>query len=372
MAPSPTVQSREVARRSDDRVAADARRTLEDRAGQQHGLRTDGDVDVDVRVARVDDAHPRTHQLVDVASTQHGGGRSELHPVVHAGDLGGGSGDRAGTRAGAGERRDDVGEVALALRVVAAERCDERLHDRTVEHVHACVDLGDPTLRRVGVTVLDDADDRPVRVTQDTPVTVRLVEHGREHPQWQLHIEGEQRRERLRSQQRRVAGEHEHAGDVIRERLQRDVERVTGPALLRLDDGGDGSLHPCVPRGDLGLDVRAVGRHDDEHTFETQRRERTQDVPEQRASGGRMEDLRGRRAEAGPPARCEYDGGRARMVGELLGHRGLLRTDGSGWVSAWLADWMGVAGWGAGVRTLDSDSKGRRVADYTTPHRGHG
>jgi hypothetical protein len=105
---------------------------------------------------------PRPHQALEVPAAQDGGLR-ELHAVVHPATSAAGAWTAWAPAPPARELRDDVGEVALTLRVVAAERGDERLDRRAVEHVHAGVDLADAPLLGVRVAVLDDPDDRAVR-----------------------------------------------------------------------------------------------------------------------------------------------------------------------------------------------------------------
>ena len=135
--------------------------------------------------ARVDDRHPGEHVPLVDAPLRDGVRVGEVDPVVHAvrevGVL-----DLVGRDEPAclAHRRQDVGQVQLALGVVgvqAPERVDQR---GRVERVDAGVDLADLELlrRRVARGLgLGDAQHGAVRVADHAPVGARLVELHRGH-----------------------------------------------------------------------------------------------------------------------------------------------------------------------------------------------
>ncbi len=218
--------------------------------------------------------------------------RGQLDAVVDAGGLVGGHGDRGDRRALVDQDRDDVGQVLFALRVVARERTDRAAQLLVVEGIDAGGDLGHGELVRCRVLVLDHPRHRTVRGTDDPAVPGRVVDDAGQHRRGPGAVLVHQRLQRVRRQQRGVAGHHDDR--AVRgggNRLEREPNGVTGAVLLGLQDG-DG----------LGRDLRevvadlvgAVADHDD-GVGRVQWRGGGEHMPEHRASGEAVQHLGQRR-----------------------------------------------------------------------------
>ena len=109
----------------------------------------------------------------------------EVDAVVHAErEVGIGERERLDEPAVAAQERQDVGQVELALRVVAPEPLERAQQRAAVEQVQAGVDLADRELllgRVAGGLRLDHALDAPLGVADDAPVAGRVLElHARD------------------------------------------------------------------------------------------------------------------------------------------------------------------------------------------------
>jgi hypothetical protein len=158
--------------------------------------------------------------------------------------------------------------------------------------------------------------------------------------------------ERLRGEQRRVAGQHENVvfGVEVFERAggERDAHRITGAALHALLDELDRHFGRELFLERLRDALGAVpDDHDD--ALERQRRERVDHVQHHRAAAQRVQHLRGAGAHARALTSGEYHCGER----SILAHGRLLNRLRSG----------------ARVRTSTRDSKGPGAACYTTPDR---
>ena len=132
--------------------------------------------------------------------------------------------------------RHDVREVQLALRVVRAELGKKREENLRADRVQPRVDLGDGALAGGRVTLLDDAGDLPLRITKDSAIALRLLkEHGHQRDVGILApMGGEQRLERLATDERHVAVEDQHVAAEADEGVGRAGDGMPGPTLLRL------------------------------------------------------------------------------------------------------------------------------------------
>ena len=135
--------------RADDGAGADLGRAAQAGARLDAGVGGDLDAGVDPGRGGVDDGDAGDHVGLEDAAAGHGLDRGELRPVVDAhrhGDVVGGMGGDG--VAGLAQRREDVGQVVLALGVVVGEAGQGLGQGAGVEGVGAGVDLADRELRR--------------------------------------------------------------------------------------------------------------------------------------------------------------------------------------------------------------------------------
>ncbi|OIQ86786.1 hypothetical protein GALL_313750 [mine drainage metagenome] len=221
-------------------------------------------------------------------------------------------------------QRDDVGQVILALRVVAAQRADPAAQRGARRGDDAGVDFGDRTLGGGRVLVLDDALHAPGGVAHDAAVAGGVVELDAEQPQRAGAGGVEQRLQRRRAHQRHVAVQHQHHRVVV-ERVGRLQHRVAGAELrLLLAERRAGG-------GKRGADLLGAVADDDDAALRVELRGGIQHVREQRAPGQRLQHLGPRRLHAGALAGREHDDVQRRLglkrVG--IGHPCIL-----GWAPA--------------------------------------
>ena len=163
MAPSPTTVSTRWTSGPISAWLADHARPLQDHPGQQHHVRLQRHVHVDVGPLRVPHGHAPTHPpLVDPVA-QLGLGHGQLGPVVDPGHLHGVlDHHRAHLVAGLVEHPDHVGQVVLPLGVGRAEPPQRRGQHAPPEAVDRGVDLAHLELLVGGVAVLDHPGHRVV------------------------------------------------------------------------------------------------------------------------------------------------------------------------------------------------------------------
>ena len=197
-------------------------------------------------------------RLVEDAGAQHGLGVGQLAAVVDAQGLAGvGEEHRLDV---ATEQREHVGQVVLALGVVVADAGQRRPEAGAVEHVHAGPHLGRRHRARWEVALLDRAHHAAgLGVAVDPAQAARVLRHR-----------GQQRRrgtaaavvvdeaaERLRPDQRDVAGEDQHLAAVAQV-LGHRAKRIAGAARLRLLDAlGAVPRQPRRRRRDRGRRPRS-------------------------------------------------------------------------------------------------------------------
>ena len=217
---------------------------------QEEGLREKLNIGRDLHVGadphrgRIPHGDARRHVLLVDARLQGARRRGQLDTRVHAEALGDvACGKRKHVAPGAAANLEHVGQVELALRVVAShllERLEKRLR---VEAVEAGVAFGDGGLGGVRILLLDDTLDAPFAVADDAPVAERVVElHGEHHDRRVragAHV-GELANG-IGRDERAVARQHEQRAVEAGKRILAGEHRV-GRAALRLlhDDLGVG------------------------------------------------------------------------------------------------------------------------------------
>ena len=134
--------------------------------------------------------------------------------------------------------RHHVGQVQLALRVIAPHLVQRRDQRRALERIDAGADLADPQLelgRVAGRLGLDDALDRAVRRPHHPPVPARVLEHrrGERRRRPRAGVRLGQPSQRLGRDQRVIGVQHDDRVsriDVPRRRL----DRIGRPTRLLL------------------------------------------------------------------------------------------------------------------------------------------
>jgi hypothetical protein len=217
-----------------------SRRAAQQGVGLEDGVGLERDVDVDPGRLGVANRHPFAHPTLDRAPVELAMQRRELDAVIDALGLPRVV-DRQPTnrRAVGAGYADDVGEIALALRVAVGEPGQCRAQRGRVESVDAGVDLADLQLHLVGVLLLDHRSDGAARVAHDAPVPGGHVEVGGEDRDGVAGalVLGNQGSKRVSGEQRGVAvGHHEGPGEPGQV-AQSALHRVTRAALLVLHDG---------------------------------------------------------------------------------------------------------------------------------------
>jgi hypothetical protein len=185
---------------------------------------------------------------------------------------------RVGQRVGAdglafgAQHRQHAGEIALALRVVAAEAVERGQERAAVEDVEAGVDLSDGELlgRRVARGLgLHHAVDGAVGGADHAPVAARVVElhRGDRRGGARIGVGGNGGGDRLAGDERHVAVDHDHR------RVGVDLRRRGG-------DGVAGAERSLLDRrlGPLGqvLGEQPLGVVDDDHALRAGRARREQ------------------------------------------------------------------------------------------------
>src|SRR5690606_36933556 len=140
-------------------------------AGVDHGVGGEGDVDVDPGGLRVDDGDPGAHVALQDAAVEDPARVGELNAVVDPLDLEVVARDEgAHLVAVLAQDGQYVGEVLLALSVVAGDALDRVGEEGAVEGVDAGVHLVDGPLLRGSVALFDDAEHGAVGVADDAAV----------------------------------------------------------------------------------------------------------------------------------------------------------------------------------------------------------
>ena len=245
-------------------------------------------------------AQPVLHQCL---------GRGEIGAGVDAGQILDRQFDHAAAQPAAARDPDDVGQVELALGVVAVERRQEIRGGARGERHDAAIDQADGALFRGRVGRLDDAFERTVSGQHEPSVGagIRRPQAGNHHRGRCPPPLAQQPGQGRGGQQRGVAEQHQQILDIALwrqpagQRGEPGADRVAGAerrvlhdALCRLDQPGD-RLHPRPDHGDCR------GRR--------QRAERRQQMADHRPAGERMHDFGDRGFHSRAAAGGEDDGG---------------------------------------------------------------
>ena len=200
--------------RTDPGAPADLGGAVEARERRDHGVLADRHVHVDHGRGRVDDRDAGEHVALVDPALRHRPDRRQSHPVVDAEF--GGVADLVGEDAPLVRSHDlqHVGQVQLALGVVASHLIERRDQRRALERKDPRADLADPQLHLGGVAGrlgLDDALDRPVRRPHDPSVPARIIEHrgSERRSRARLGMRLRQPGERVRRDQRVIAVQHD-------------------------------------------------------------------------------------------------------------------------------------------------------------------
>ncbi len=126
---------------------------------------------------------------------------------------------------------EDVGQVVLALHVVAGQLRQPATQRGRLGGDDAGVDGVDVALLIVGVLVLDDGADLAGGIAQHPAVAARIVGLGDQHGQAAGRMQ--QPQQGLRTDQRHVAVQHQHGGRIGNV-LHRLLDRVAGAKALGL------------------------------------------------------------------------------------------------------------------------------------------
>ena len=136
------------------------------------------------------------------------------------------------------ENRQGVGQVVLALIVVRAQFFQRRQQRLDPVAVDAGVDFPDGAFRLAGVAMLADGGQIARFVPEDAPVAAGIVQYGAEHRRrgFLAPVQRQQVFERLRTDERHVAREHEHVARQFYELRPGHLNRVPRAVLRFLDD----------------------------------------------------------------------------------------------------------------------------------------
>jgi hypothetical protein len=307
-------------------------------ARQQTDVRFEHDGRVDVGAGRVDHRDPVEHPATVDAAPQHLFRVGKLQAVVHAERdrrVVGRNRDHLVPRRA--QHFDRVGQVVLTLRVLRAQAPQRGREQVAPEAVDRRVDLRDLALLDVSIGVLDDARDPIVFVADHAAVTSRVGHVGGQHGCRRLlqPVLRSEQCDRLRAQQRMVAGEHEDVVlriEIIEDaRGERDAHRIAGAALHALLD----ELHRYLgdelflERADDTLGAVADDDHD---PFEPRELgERVDDVEHHRAPAQLVQDLRCSGSDA-----CAFAGGKHDGGERAVGHRWLSASRSASGCGRWL------------------------------------
>ena len=199
---------------------------------------SDRDGDVDPGCGRVNDGDAGPHPVLEDPVVERPPCRRELNAVVDALDLRNVGGQHRSDRVPvAAQDPHHVGQVLLLLGVVGRHPFDRVREQRAVEGVAARVVLVDGELRRGGVALLHDAEERPVGVPHDPPVARRVTGGGQHRDGVAARVVNvHELAQRLAAQQRHVPVRDDDGAAEVAKRLGDHPHRVPGAELLVLDD----------------------------------------------------------------------------------------------------------------------------------------
>jgi hypothetical protein len=265
--------------------APDPRRALDHTARLDQRVGSDLDVHIDVGRRGIDDRDTGGHHAVQRALAHARFGSRKLGARVHPERfVGVGKHQALDAAAVADCELDDRGQVELALRVAIVDALEELPEQSRVEQVHTGVAFTDRELvgRRVGH--LDDPGDPSLAVAHHDPGHVDLCGEQHEVGAGAALVLGHPR-DRLAAQQRCVPVEHDHVALERRERLATQQHRVAGAALLGLD-------HELGAAREALLDRLGAEPDHDEAALRAERLDRVEHEAEHRPPAHLVQDLR--------------------------------------------------------------------------------
>jgi glycerate kinase len=279
--------------------------------GSNNGIPPDCDIDVDVGGCRIDNSYASQQVPGQNPPAQDGAGLCELVAVIHTKYLFPGRRHSRDTLLLLCGECCHIGQVILTAGVRPQCRYALREPDG-IEAIDARVDLGDGPLALVALLLLANAQYPACSIAQDAPIPGRVRgyrRHQREHG-FLLPVNCQERCEGLSGNERRVPIQHEQGAGQrppLAQRIQRLMYGMAGAELLVLMDIAisctKNRLHALslVAKDQNGEGGRAqsIGRY---------RRNRGQNVIDERATGDRMEDFRKMGAHTRALARGQHHG----------------------------------------------------------------
>ena len=309
---------------ADAHAIAQLHRAFEQHVDVQHHVASAADGAAHVEPLGIDNGDARKHEFARTQPAVFALERGELQLVVHAQHLGdGGRDQRRDLDLVLDGHRDDVGEVILALRVAVTELPKPALEELGFHRQHAGIAFADPALARAGIVLFDHAQYLALGVAHDSAITGGVGKLRREQAHALGACEFEQRLQRLGSDQRHVAVEHQHQVAVGHAR-QRLLHCMPGAKLLALQHPAQGRR---AHRGTYAFAAVAVDDMD-ERRLECARG--VEHMREQRVAGERLQHLRQVGAHPLALARGEDDYGKRPGFGGLSRHAGANLTQRAG------------------------------------------
>ena len=216
----------------------------------------------------------------------------ELHAIVDAEHLLEGlRRDGADRHSFLDRKGDDIGEVVLALRVVAAHTLEPTPHVSGTSCEDPRVDLRDVALLVACIPFFDDAAHVTVRTPDDSAVSAGVVDHRGDERDAATRGQRRGLVQRGAIDQRHVAVEHQHRR-IVGNAGHRQRHGVTGAELLAL-------LHPLDVGCRHGFTYGAAAVSvDDVHGGGAEPARGLDDMGKQRTTSEEMEDFRQVRAHA--------------------------------------------------------------------------
>jgi len=306
-------------------AAGDARGAVQADPRVEHRVRPHHHPRLHVGGGRVDQAHPRRQQGVVHPRPGVGGGGSEIGARVHPHHL---------RRPRVGERlhpqplghrhRHHVGEIELALGVVPREVRQGGAEEGEIEAIQAGVDLAKGKLRRARVLRLDDAQEAAAAVAHD-PAQAASLGHLRGEQAHRRRVGlmvGDQADEFGTAHQGAVAAHHHHPAGRGRQRGEAAGDRVAGAKLRHLLHHHHRRHH----RREVVHHPRRLVAHHRHQALGGEEAGGVEDVVHHRPAVDRMEDLGEGGLHPRPLAGGEKDhaGGHgwARLAGRKIGREG--------------------------------------------------
>jgi hypothetical protein len=239
------------------------------------------------------------------------------------------------------DRAHRVGEVQLALRVVAVEALDRGPQQLGLEDVDRRVRLGEGEDLGGRIDRLDDCLEQASIVAYDAAVAADVGRDEREDGAARAlgAMVGHELGQQLGGEQRGVARQDEDATRPALQRGARRRDRVAGAARCL--------LHCELEPREL---VLRVGRDDDHERVGAERTGRLDDPVDHPAAQDRVQVLRRRRLHAGADATRHHDGCEVGDGGHGIGRRRRVED-----------------GWGARIRTWDGGTKTRCLTTWPRP-----